>query len=53
MPSSKNRRLKIFVPTLAAQGWGNRQVLREADPSLTTPKLKNALGAPCAQDDSR
>src|SRR6185437_8788851 len=25
----------------------------EADPSLTTPKLKKTLGAPCAQDDSR
>jgi hypothetical protein len=25
---------------------------QEADPSLTTPKLKSTLGAPCAQDDS-
>jgi hypothetical protein len=25
---------------------------QEADPSLTTPKLKKALGAPCAQDDT-
>jgi hypothetical protein len=31
---------------------GNRQVLREADPSLTTPRLKKTSGAPCAQDDS-
>jgi hypothetical protein len=26
---------------------------RKADSSLTTPKLKRALGAPCAQNDSR
>jgi hypothetical protein len=24
----------------------------KADPSLTTPKLKNTLGAPCTQDDT-
>ena len=32
---------------LGVAGW-----FLKADPSLTTPKLKKTLGAPCAQDDS-
>ena len=40
-----------------AQGrlWGTRLLggAKKADSSLTTPKLKTALGAPCTQNDSR
>src|SRR6201996_8112758 len=41
-------------------GWARSQgpervlwlIRADADPSLTTPKLKKTLGAPCAQDDT-
>jgi hypothetical protein len=43
----------VIVPTLNARNAFRmgHPAKDEADPSLTTPKLKKTFGAPCAQDD--
>jgi hypothetical protein len=45
----------VIVTSLAPSTWMcvSLRPKTEADPSLTTPKLKKALGAPFAQDDGR